>query len=98
MKTVKIASLICHLLVAASGLLVLSTSSCVSMQTYRDAQARALRSEYNAANLQIEIDQLREQRDALEAQYNVVDSTNIAAGNRDTDPLLGILEVTEETN
>lgn len=49
-------------------LLVLG-SSCVSMRKYRETQTRALRCEYNSGNLEAEVQQLREQRDALEAQY-----------------------------
>ncbi|MCC8061840.1 MAG: OmpA family protein [Rikenellaceae bacterium] len=78
METGKIVGLVC-----AAGMLagiLCGTTSCVSMKKYRQTQARALRCEHNSAGLQAEIDQLREQRAALEAQYNALDSTHYAEG------------------
>lgn len=72
MKTVKIVGVVC----AA----ILLSGSCVSMKTYRETQTRALRCEANSTAMQTEIDQLREQRAALEAQYNTLDSTHYAEG------------------
>lgn len=53
--------------------------SCVSMKTYRRTQTRALRAEQNAEALRAEVEQLHEQRAALEAQYDLLDSTRISA-------------------
>lgn len=75
MKTGKIVGLIC-----AAGFMLWGGVSCVSMKTYRQTQTRALRCEHNSAALQAEIDQLREQRAALEAQYSALDSTHYAEG------------------
>lgn len=65
MKTAKIVFL--------AGSLALM-ASCVSMKTYRQTQTRALRCEANSSAMQAEIDQLREQRAALEEQYNALDA------------------------
>lgn len=75
MKTAKITALAC-----VAGLVLAGTVSCVSMKTYRQTQTRALRCERNSAALLAEIDQLREQRAALEAQYGALDSTHYAEG------------------
>lgn len=54
--------------------------SCVSMKKYRETQTRALRCETGSATLRAENEQLREQRAALEAQYQALDSTHYAEG------------------
>lgn len=63
-----------------AGFVLTGTVSCVSMKTYRRTQTRALRCEHNSAALLAEIDQLREQRASLEAQYGALDSTHYAEG------------------
>lgn len=75
MKTGKITALVCM-----AGFVLTGTVSCVSMKTYRRTQTRALRCEHNSAALLAEIDQLREQRASLEAQYGALDSTHYAEG------------------
>lgn len=66
MKTGKITALVC--------LVGWVLCSCVSMKTYRETQTRALRCERGRAELLGELEQLREQRAALEAQFNALDS------------------------
>ena len=75
MKTGKITALVCM-----AGFVLTGTVSCVAMKTYRRTQTRALRCEHNSAALLAEIDQLREQRASLEAQYGALDSTHYAEG------------------
>lgn len=71
MKTGKIVRLTCAATLIASGM-----ASCVSMKTYRQTQQRALRCEYNSEALIAEMEQLREQRAALEAQFDAEGMTN----------------------
>ena len=71
MKTGKIVRLACAATLIASGM-----ASCVSMKTYRQTQQRALRCEYNSEALLSEMEQLREQRAALEAQFDAEGMTN----------------------
>ena len=71
MKTGKIVRLTCAATLIASGM-----ASCVSMKTYRQTQQRALRCEYNSEALLSEMEQLREQRAALEAQFDAEGMTN----------------------
>lgn len=75
MKTGKITGLACLAVFVLGGAV-----SCVSMKTYRQTQTRALRCEHNSAALLAEVEQLREQRAALEAQYGALDSTRYAEG------------------
>ena len=75
MKTGKITALVCM-----AGFVLTGTVACGSMKTYRRTQTRALRCEHNSAALLAEIDQLREQRASLEAQYGALDSTHYAEG------------------
>ncbi len=64
---------------AAGCLACLGATSCVSMKTYRRTQTRALRAEQQAEALGLEVEQLLEQRASLEAQYNLLDSTQVSA-------------------
>ncbi|WP_298063065.1 OmpA family protein [uncultured Rikenella sp.] len=75
MKTGKIVGLVC-----TAGFVLAGAVSCVSMKTYRQTQTRALRCEHNSAALLAEVEQLREQRAALEAQYGALDSAHYAGG------------------
>lgn len=55
-------------------------ASCVSMKKYRETQTRALRCETGSATLRAKIEQLQEQRTALEVQYHALDSIRSADG------------------
>ncbi|MCH5305891.1 MAG: OmpA family protein [Rikenella sp.] len=65
--------------IGVAGAVAMGTVSCVSMKTYRQTQTRALRAERQTEALRLEIEQLHEQRAALEAQYDLLDSTQSSA-------------------